>query len=137
LAGLKTANAASVSIWLNMELVVTAVLGVLIFKDALDRNAWIGVFLTIAAGIVTSFVEGTSGIVSELLIAAACFCWGIDNHLTALTDGASPQSDFVFYSSGLGSIIILSFYSRAISMGPPHFHCASCTCRYRNQSAIS
>jgi drug/metabolite transporter (DMT)-like permease len=92
LAGLKTANAASVSIWLNLELVATAVLGVLIFKDALDRNAWIGVILTIAAGIVTSFVEGTSGLVSGLLIAAACFCWGIDNHLTALTDGASPQS---------------------------------------------
>jgi len=46
MAGLKTANAASVSIWLNMELVATAILGVLIFKDALDRNTWIGVFLT-------------------------------------------------------------------------------------------
>ena len=38
LAGLKTANAASVSIWLNMELVATAMVGVLIFKDSLDRN---------------------------------------------------------------------------------------------------
>jgi drug/metabolite transporter (DMT)-like permease len=92
LAGLKTANAASVSIWLNMELVATAILGVLIFKDALDRNAWIGVILTILAGIITSFVEGTSGIISGLLIAAACFCWGFDNHLTALTDGALPQT---------------------------------------------
>jgi drug/metabolite transporter (DMT)-like permease len=26
------------------------------------------------------------------LITAACFCWGIDNHLTALTDGATPQA---------------------------------------------
>ena len=92
LAGLKTANAASVSIWLNMELVATAILGVLIFKDALDRNTWIGVLLTIAAGIVVSFGEGSSGITSGLLITAACMCWGVDNHLTALTDGASPQT---------------------------------------------
>ena len=92
LAGLKMANAASVSIWLNMELVATAVLGVLIFKDALDRNTWIGVFLTILAGIITSFGEGFSGITSGLLITAACICWGIDNHLTAITDGASPQT---------------------------------------------
>jgi len=92
LAGLKMANAASVSIWLNMELVATAILGVLIFKDALDRNTWIGVILTILASIVVSFGEGTSNISSGLLITAACICWGIDNHLTALTDGASPQT---------------------------------------------
>jgi len=92
LAGLRMANAASVSIWLNMELVATAILGILIFKDALDRNTWIGVFLTIMAGIITSFGEGSSGIISGLLITAACICWGVDNHLTALTDGASPQT---------------------------------------------
>ena len=92
LAGLRLANAASVSIWLNMELVATAILGVLIFKDALDRNTWIGVFLTIIAGIVVSFGEGSSGIISGMLITAACICWGVDNHLTALTDGASPQT---------------------------------------------
>ncbi|HAH23915.1 MAG TPA: EamA family transporter, partial [Prolixibacteraceae bacterium] len=92
MAGLRLANAASVSIWLNMELVATAILGVLIFKDALDRYTWMGVFLTIIAGIITSFGEGTSGISSGLLITAACICWALDNHLTALTDGASPQT---------------------------------------------
>lgn len=92
LAGLKTANAASVSIWLNMELVATAILGVLIFKDSLDRFTWIGVILTIIAGVITSFGEGLSGVTPGLLITAACFCWGVDNHLTALTDGASPQA---------------------------------------------
>jgi drug/metabolite transporter (DMT)-like permease len=92
MAGLKAANAASVSIWLNMELVATAILGVLIFKDALDKIAWVGVILTILAGVITSLGQGPSGITSALLVTAACFCWGIDNHLTALTDGASPQA---------------------------------------------
>ncbi len=92
LAGLKSANAASVSIWLNMELVATAILGVLIFKDALNRSTWIGVFLTLIAGIIVSFGEGISSATSGLLITAACICWGMDNHLSALTDGASPQT---------------------------------------------
>jgi len=107
LAGLRMANAASVSIWLNMELVATAVLGLLIFKDAPDRNTWIGVVLTIAAGIITSFGEGLSGITSGILITAACICWGIDNHLTALTDGASPQA--VTFVKGLiaGSVNLI------------------------------
>jgi drug/metabolite transporter (DMT)-like permease len=92
LIGLRLANAASVSIWLNMELVATAILGVLIFKDSLDKFTWIGVILTIIAGVITSFGEGVSGLTSALLITAACFCWGVDNHLTALTDGATPQA---------------------------------------------
>lgn len=92
LMGLRAANAASVSIWLNMELVATAILGVLIFKDNLDKFTWIGVALTVFAGVITSFGEGLSGLNSALLITAACFCWGIDNHLTALTDGATPHA---------------------------------------------
>ena len=91
LIGLRLANAASVSIWLNMELVATAILGVLIFKDSLDKFTWIGVILTVIAGVITSFGEGVSGLTSALLITVACFCWGVDNHLTALTDGVTPQ----------------------------------------------
>ena len=90
--GLKSANAASVSIWLNMELVATALLGVMFFKDSLDKFAWTGVALTLLAGIITSFGEGVSSIASGLLITAACFSWAIDNHLTALTDGSSPHA---------------------------------------------
>jgi drug/metabolite transporter (DMT)-like permease len=92
LFGLRFANAASVSIWLNLELVATAILGVLIFRDTLDKLTWIGVALTVLAGVITTFGERFSGITSALIITAACFCWGIDNHLTALTDGASPQT---------------------------------------------
>lgn len=92
LIGLRAADAASVSIWLNMELVATAILGVLIFKDNLDKYTWLGVILTVCAGVITSIAGGISGLTSALLITAACFCWGVDNHLTALTDGATPQA---------------------------------------------
>lgn len=107
LAGLKTANAASVSIWLNMELVATAILGIFIFKDTLDRFTWTGVILTVLAGVITSFGEGTSSFVSALLITAACFCWGVDNHLTAITDGASPQAVTFVKGIGAGSVNLI------------------------------
>ena len=76
--GLKTANAMSVSIWLNMELVATAILGILIFKDHLDRNTIIGIFLTLTAGIIISSQESTSGIVSAIFVLLACTAWGFD-----------------------------------------------------------
>ncbi len=92
MAGLRAANAASVSIWLNMELVATALLGVLFFKDSLDVFTWLAVGLTVCAGLITVMGEGADGGISALFITAACFCWGMDNHLTAITDGATPQA---------------------------------------------
>jgi drug/metabolite transporter (DMT)-like permease len=92
IAGLKSANAMSVSVWLNMELVATALMGILIFKDHLDRYAIIGILLTLAAGILISFQESTSGIFSAFLIFIACIAWGLDNHLSAIIDGVSPQT---------------------------------------------
>ena len=90
--GLKAAASSSVSIWLNMELVATAVLGVLFFKDHLDRPAVAGVALTLAAGVVVSAQDGFGSLVPALLVTMACFSWGVDNHLTAVVDGASPQT---------------------------------------------
>jgi len=90
--GLKTANAMSVSIWLNMELVATAILGFLFFKDHLDRYAIIGIILTLCAGIIISFQESTSGIISAIFILLACISWGFDNHFSAIIDGVSPQT---------------------------------------------
>jgi len=90
--GLKTANAMSVSIWLNMELVATAILGILIFKDHLDRYAIFGVILTLGAGIIISIQEPNSGVISAVFILMACISWGFDNHLSAIIDGVSPQT---------------------------------------------
>lgn len=90
--GLKTANAMSVSIWLNMELVATAILGILIFKDHLDHYAIFGVILTLGAGIIISIQEPNSGLISAFFILMACISWGFDNHLSAIIDGVSPQT---------------------------------------------
>ncbi len=67
----------SVSIWLNMELVATAVLGVLIFKDQLDRYAIIGILLTLCAGIIISSQESVSGIVSAIFVLTSLHFLGI------------------------------------------------------------
>lgn len=90
--GLQHASAMSVSIWLNMELVATALLGIILFKDHLDSYGWTGVVFTVVAGIIITFQEPASGMISALFITLACICWGLDNHLTAIVDGVSPQT---------------------------------------------
>jgi len=90
LAGLKIANASSVSLWLNLELAATAVLGVVFFKDHLDLKGWLGVSGAILAGILITIHEGQSGVLAGLFVAVACISWGLDNHFTALIDAITP-----------------------------------------------
>jgi drug/metabolite transporter (DMT)-like permease len=106
--GLKAANSSSVSIWLNMELVATALLGVLMFKEHLEKRTIAGVVLVLVSGIVVTFQDPNGGVIPGLFITAACICWALDNHLTALIDGLSPQTITFIKGSiaGLGNMLI-------------------------------
>jgi len=96
LFGLRNAAASSVSLWLNLELVATAVLGAIFFKDHLGKTGWAGVLTALVSSIVLTMHEGPSGILPAALTGLACLCWGFDNHFTALIDGISAvQSTFI------------------------------------------
>ncbi len=91
---LKSAPAASISLWLNLELPATALLGFLVFKDALGRLGFLGAALALLASAMLSWTWEAS--LSCGLVALACLCWGLDNHLTALIDQLSPkQTTFI------------------------------------------
>lgn len=92
LIALKTANASSVSVWLNLELVATAILGALFFKEHFELPTIVGLLLALAAGVLVTIGNEPGQLISALLVTAACFSWGIDNHLTAIVDGASPET---------------------------------------------
>lgn len=91
LFGLQIASAASVAMWLNLELAATAILGYFLFHDHLGRYGWIGVAGTLSAAVLLSWHEGGGiGGYALLLVGGASLCWGLDNHLTALIDGITP-----------------------------------------------
>ena len=104
LMGLQRASAASVAMWLNLELVATALLGYLIFRDHLGRSGWFGVAGTILASMLLSWQGGWLGLLALLLVAFACICWGLDNHLTALIDGITPQQSTFWKGLAAGGI---------------------------------
>lgn len=90
LAGLRMAAAGSVSLWLNMEMVATAVLGYVFFKDHLSPKGWLASLGILAAATLLAWEGGQAGFKAGGLIALACLSWGVDNHLTALIDGITP-----------------------------------------------
>ncbi|MEX2205707.1 MAG: EamA family transporter [Myxococcota bacterium] len=90
LAALRLTLAGSVSLLLNLEGVATAILGVLLFREHLGRAGWLGVAGAVAASALVAGAGGWPGVAAALLTAAACLCWGLDNHWTALIDGITP-----------------------------------------------
>ncbi len=119
LSGLRLAGAASVSLWLNLELAATAVLGILIFRDHLGGKGWIGIALAIAASMIVAWAPGNTGLTAGILVLMACLCWGLDNHLTALIDGITPSQSTFWKGviAGLVNLIIgTSFSSIPVEM---------------------
>jgi drug/metabolite transporter (DMT)-like permease len=95
LLGLSKAAASSVSLWLNLEVVATALLGVLIFREHFRLQGWLGIAAALAGALTLSLTAGNAGFAAGGLVLLACICWGIDNHLTALIDGITvSQSTF-------------------------------------------
>jgi drug/metabolite transporter (DMT)-like permease len=107
LLGLQFASSASVSLWLNLELVATAILGYCFFQDHLGRIGWLGVGGCIFAAILLSVGEGAAGFEAGLLVTIACLAWGLDNHLTALIDGISPAQSTFYKGIIAGSVNLL------------------------------
>jgi drug/metabolite transporter (DMT)-like permease len=106
LEGLVAASAASVSLWLPLEMVATAILGVLFFRDHLGKNGWLGMIGVVAASIILSLNESISGPKSALFILTACVCWGVDNNMTALIDNISPAKSTFWKGLAAGIVNI-------------------------------
>ena len=107
LLGLQLASAASVSMWLNLEMVATAVLGRIFFHDHLGRFGWLGVAGIVLSGALLSAGEGMAGVWAGLLVAGACASWGLDNHFTALIDGITPSQSTFWKGIVAGTVNLL------------------------------
>jgi drug/metabolite transporter (DMT)-like permease len=104
LFGLTLASSASVSLWLNLELIATVLLGHLFFRDQLTHFGWLAAGGIFAAATLLSVYEGHAGVTAGALVAVACLCWGVDNHLTALIDGITPAQTTLWKGLVAGSV---------------------------------
>jgi drug/metabolite transporter (DMT)-like permease len=81
--GLESSDAASASLLLNVEGVLTAVLAWVVFREHTDRSVVAGMIAIVLGGVMLSWQPGEARIsTGALLIVAACTCWAIDNNLT-------------------------------------------------------
>jgi len=83
--GLARADAADASLLLNLEVVFTAVLAWLVFKEPANSRVVLGLVAILAGGLILVWPArfATERSLPALsLIVSACLCWALDNNLT-------------------------------------------------------
>ena len=88
--GLATSAASTASLLLNLEAVFTALLAWFLFRENFDRRIALGMSAIVGGGALLAWAPGERANVSLglSLVAAACFCWALDNNLTRKVSGA-------------------------------------------------
>ncbi len=110
LLGLSYTSAANASLLNNFEIVATAIIALMIFKEKISPRLWIGIlFVTVSCALLC--VEDVSSFkfsVGSLFILLACVCWGIENNCTRRLSSKDPLEIVLLKGifSGLGSVII-------------------------------
>jgi drug/metabolite transporter (DMT)-like permease len=105
MSGLARTAAASASLLLNLEAVLTALLAWVVFRENTDRRVVLGMALiVIGAAVLTGRGASYAAGPGALLIALACLCWAVDNNLTRKVSA----SDAVFLAGlkGLAAGVI-------------------------------
>jgi drug/metabolite transporter (DMT)-like permease len=91
MTGLASTDAASGSLLLNLEGLATMGIAWIVFRENVDRSLLAGALAILIGAAVLSWEGGGFHIdTGGVLVAGACFCWGIDNNLTRKLSSADP-----------------------------------------------
>jgi drug/metabolite transporter (DMT)-like permease len=94
LFGLVSTDAASASLLLNLESVLTAMIAWVVFRENVDRRVFLGMMAIVAGGMLLSWHEipRAGSLTGPLLIAGACLAWALDNNLTRRVSGGDAAT---------------------------------------------
>lgn len=90
--GLAGSGAADASLLLNFEGVITTLIAVALFREAVGMRVWIAALVMLCGGLVLTYDPRMPATFSlqSLAIVGACLGWAIDNNLTRKVSGADP-----------------------------------------------
>ncbi|TAM97027.1 MAG: EamA family transporter, partial [Rhodanobacteraceae bacterium] len=83
--GLTRTTAATASLLLNLEAVLTALLAWIVFRENADRRIVLDMLLIVAGAVLLALPGSSQGAHlgwGALLIVGACLCWALDNNFT-------------------------------------------------------
>lgn len=108
--GLNRSSAANASLLNNFEIVATALIALLIFKERISPKLWVGIALVTLSSMLLSIQDAESFTFSagSIFVMIACVCWGFENNCTRMLSSKNPVQIVIIkgIGSGLGSFVI-------------------------------
>lgn len=124
MVGLSHTTAATASLFLNLESVLTAVLAWVVFRENADQRIVLGMALIVVGGAVLAWPTGSVSGASApawgwgpLALAGACLAWAIDNNLTRKVSASDAL--FIAGSKGLVAGCVNTGLGFALGAGMP------------------
>lgn len=110
LVGLRATTAANAALLNNFEIVATAIIALMVFREKISPRLWLGILLVTISCALLSFEDITSLQFSygSLFVLLAAVCWGFENNCTRKISSKDPLQIVLLKGifSGFGSIII-------------------------------
>lgn len=110
MTGLNATTAANASLLNNFEIVATAVIALVVFREKISPRLWSGILFVTLSCMLLSFEDISSLRFSygSLLVLLAAVCWGFENNCTRMISSKDPLQIVLLKGvfSGLGSIVI-------------------------------
>lgn len=110
LLGLRTTSSAGASLLNNFEIVATALIALMVFRERISPRLWCGIGLVTLSCLILSLEDVSELRLSHgaLFILLACVCWGLENNCTRKISSKDPLQIVLLKGifSGSGSIII-------------------------------
>lgn len=108
--GLSMTTSATASLMNNFEIVATAMIALVVFKEAVGKRMWMAIALITAASVILSVEDFDNLFISlgAVFVLLACICWGIENNCTKMLSLKDPLQIVIIkgFGSGLGSLVI-------------------------------
>lgn len=108
--GVRLGTASNASLLGNFEIVATALIALLIFKEAITKRLWLAILFITIASIILSFEGNGSFLFSygSMFVLLATVCWGLENNCTRKISEKSTYQIVVLKGllSGGGSFIV-------------------------------
>ena len=120
--GLRDSNSSNASLLNNFEIVATALIALIIFKEKVNLKMWLAICLITLSSFILSFSDLGAFKISygAILIILATLCWGLENNCTRMLANKNTFHIVMIKGicSGLGSLIIALCLKEAFpSMG--------------------
>ena len=110
MTGVARTSAASASLLNNLEIVATSLFALVLFKEAISKRLWLGIFLVTLSSVLLSAqdIRAVSLSAGSLYVLLACVCWGFENNCTRRLSEKDPMEIVAVKGifSGLGALIV-------------------------------